>query len=61
MRLARLEGRKSCPFFLSVAVFSAQDLSRLGTSLKMETGVAGTHRTSTRNRKVNRENADSLQ
>ncbi len=36
MRLARLEGSKSFHIFLSAALFSAHDLSRLGTSLKIE-------------------------
>ncbi len=48
MRLARLEGRNSCHVFLIGGGFSAQDLSRFGTSLKMEASVAGTHWTSAR-------------
>ncbi len=42
MSLARLECRKFVNIFLSVALSSAHDLSRLGTSLKIEAGVAGT-------------------
>ncbi len=47
MRLARFEGSKSFHIFLSVAFFIAHGLSRLGTSLKIEDGVAGTHSAST--------------
>ncbi len=39
MRLARIEGSKSFHIFLSVAFFSAHDLSRLGTLQKLEAGV----------------------
>ncbi len=47
MRLARFEGSKSFHTFLYVEVFIAHDLSRVGISLKIEDGVAGTHSAST--------------